>query len=240
MTYQTRRLNKRALSSQQTQVFEPGLWPGAEELAQLLDDGPVVLRGFAQDMPLVQKLDTDDFLAALHCPDKVPVKKGFREAGHPDALPAFEHAGTTGQTLDEFLAVYQKISAVVHYLAAYGENYDVAVVDSNRLAYTPKKNDPFRGPLRRLLPRTAKEPSAAAADEDAALDPGGRFCALAAALDVRGYSCCNVALWFSGRPVTTPLHYGNARGTCTPLLHWPCCLTLQSCCVLFGFPQTTT
>lgn len=205
--HQTRRLNKRALSSQQTQVFEHGSWPDAADLAQLLGDGPVVLRGFGQSMPLVQKLETDEFLAALKCPAKLPVKKGFREAGAPGALPAFEHAGTTGQTLSDFLAVYQKHSAAVLYLAAYGENYDVAEVDANRLGYAPKQKDPFRGALREVLPRVAKDLSQAG--EDAALDPGGRFFAVAAALAAAGYACCNVALWFSGRTVTTPLHYGT-------------------------------
>jgi hypothetical protein len=205
----TRRRNERGPSSQQAQVFQKGEWPTATEVAQLAQDVPVVLRGFGNNMSLVQKLETDAYLATLNINEKLTVKKGVHESGDPNALPAFDHASTTGLSLSDFLAVYRKPSTMVPYLAAYGENYDVAKVDTDRASYLPKKRDPFRGELRSILPRVAKDSSPAAVNDDERLDPRGHFSAVCSALKEEGYQCSNVALWFSGRPVTTPLHYGK-------------------------------
>ena len=205
----TRRRNERGPSSEQAKIFHKGEWPKAEELAQLAQDVPVVLRGFGEHMSLVRKLGTDAFLARLQVKEKLTVKKGVHESGDPNALPAFDHASTTSLTLGAFLAIYQKNSSMVPYLAAYGDNYDVATVDADRASYSPKKSDPFRGELRSILPRVGKDSSLAAVKDDELLDPGGHFYGTCAALKEEGFTCSNVALWFSGRPVTTPLHYGN-------------------------------
>ena len=210
---QTRQLDKHIPVWKGAKIILKGSWPGASRVVKLARERPVVVRGFAENMTLFQQIENDANLVKLQNNDKLMVKKTVHESKDKDSLPLFDHSTKVPRTLNQFLEVYQNHGKPqVYKLVAHGENYDVAKVDSDRSSYEAEDGDPFGGKMRSILPRIAQDHSSAAMKDDETLDPGGHFLAISTAMRESGLECHNVALFISGRTVTTGLHFGKRKG----------------------------
>ena len=118
-----------------------------------------------------------------------------------EQVPDFGHAAVEHIAMSKFLEKYDRLGEKTYYMNAF--DVKDCVIDGPDTDLCERKGDPFasHSQLRDLLPKVLGE------DDSPDVDPGGKFRSVCRALQADGFQCRNLALWFSGRIVNTPLHY---------------------------------